>query len=688
MTAVFKYVPVNPAMSRQRSRSGEVLIRGLPCVAASPAMVRQRSRSGEVPVRSGEVPVTPLKYVPPSQAMCRQRSRSVEVPVEVVSPSRMLPQVALQYIPPKTDNSRVDIFHKPTYTGDSSVVGESSRTKHTCSSPAVEDAGPKIQMNCETQDKVCTGARRRFLDASSRSFPPTDAKLATLASHVNDVSCQEAATWSAEELSAGSVKLRWQAGKFSVVDKQEKNECPEAAPEPHVRYFDGSVEVDAMDLADLKDLLSTDLAVSIGEQPRTGLSGAIVIPGPEFFSIGQGQIAATVDSTPSCRRFCFSALLRHPGFEDSTSTDENDEKTTKVVVAKTKEEEATEKANAAEQKVIVAEAERDAAWKQAVAAEKERDTEKANAQAAKVEVSEAVAKVCAAEQKVLQAERECNADHKRALAAEKERDEEKIKVDAAKIKEAEAIAKANAAQQRAVEADVEREAAHTRAIAAEIERDTEKVKVDAAKIEVAEALAMLFAAQQKIIRAEKERDAIKAWTIAAKKRDEDVSTQAGSPESFDISQGDTPVDLDSPDSRRTFRFPLASSVPQPVSGGQSSECPQSSDDTSDSFSLDAEPINIDKILGSTIATPSKLGEGTVSSEAKALALKPDCSRAACLKAAECQTAKGSVAEFPAHLQVEAAFAHAYLPVDAYVNLVLSEFASTKKTTKGYQQPIG
>jgi len=709
MSGVVKVVAGYPAMSRQRSRSGEVvqvvattpaMVRqrsrsGEPVqfVAPSGAMVRQRSRSGEFPPTSqtapalqyvppselgsqtiGEVPATApvLQYVPPSelgsQAMCRQRSRSVEVPVEVVSPQRTLPQVSLQYVPPEQiDDSRVDIFHKPDSVDDRSVDNQSARV-------ARQATGPRVERSCE---EVFVGAKKRFLDASSRPSSVADVQVATVASDVKPVSCDEASTWSAEELSAGSVKLRWQAGKFSVVDKQEKGECLEAAPEFRVRYFDGSVEVGGRDLAALRDLLANDLAVSIGDQPSTGLSGAVMIPGPEFFNISQGHTPASLDNTVSRQNFCFPVLLRHPGFEDTTSADEDDEKTTKVVVAKTKEDEAMEKASAAEQKALMAEAERDAACKQATAAEKERDAEKANVETAKSEVVEALAKVREAECKVVQAEKECNADHERALAAEKERDEEKMRAEAAKTKEEEAMAKATAAEQKAVEADAEREAAHQRAMAAEIERDAEKGKVDAAKFEVAEAMAMLFVAQQKIIQAEKERDAIKALTFAAKKRDEDVSTQAGSPELFDMSQGDTPANLHSPASRPTFCFPVPSDA-----AVQSADCLQSSDVASDSFVLaDADTINIDKTAekGAAVAAQSKSAE----------CHEPVCTKEARVEDALSKKAsKSSVMDFPEHLRSEAAFAHAYLPVDAYVKLVMSEFSSMKKTAKGSQQPTG
>mmetsp|Transcript_17977 Transcript_17977/g.33391 ORF Transcript_17977/g.33391 Transcript_17977/m.33391 type:complete len:712 (+) Transcript_17977:115-2250(+) len=687
------YVAVNPILCRQRSCSGEMPVQtslgSLSYVAAGPTMYRQRSRSGEMPTRasleppsvlgspgparygpssrsasptpsaqtspSGEVPCTPLRYVPPSPAKAyRERSRSVEVLVEVLPSQKNLPQVKT----PRDSKPAVPVESVGKENSmERAVIQRTCPLQKSAYSQAT-DKRPRVEKRQDAREKLCVDARKRFLDASSHSSAVIGAKDAMLVS--------EGTSWSAEEMSAGTVKLRWLAGEFHVIDKEQKNESPEAAPEPPVRYFDGSLEVSDIDWSALRELLANDLGVSIGDQPSTGLTGAVMIPGPEFFQTSEGQTSAAPDSTRARQTFCFPVLLRHPGFEHLVLPVEQDEEKTKVVAARTKEEEAAEKAQAAEQKALQAEVEREAACRRAIAAEQERDAEKANMETAKFDVAEAVAKVHAAEEKIGRAEEECDADHRRAIAVEKERDDERAKAEAAKCKEEEAMAKAEAAEQKAVEAEAEREAARVRAIAAETERDAEKAKLEAAKVEVAAAIAKLNAAEQKATQAEKERDAVKAWTIAERLRQaqrQGIRTTSSfssrgstTPEVFDISQGDTPMQMDSPDSRRTFCFP----VPADTQNAEWSTTLRRrwiaqipSDAAPDSFTpVEADDINLDTV-------EERLGEPPSAETVHAEDVQQTCS-------------KPADGESPADLETEAAFAHAYLTADDCANLVFRD----------------
>mmetsp|Transcript_93301 Transcript_93301/g.179362 ORF Transcript_93301/g.179362 Transcript_93301/m.179362 type:complete len:700 (+) Transcript_93301:96-2195(+) len=696
MPAALKYVATTSAVSRQRSRSGEVPVLAFHTLAVSPGMSRQRSRSGELPV----TPVTALKYVAPPQvapslarsreASCsskvsmtafryvaasptisrqssplglpnivsaaktspdlsRERSRSVEVPVQVISPPRTLPRVVLGSIQDTVENSHAVSVGKAA--GDRQSKGKENVRKratmeYVCSLQrsaylnAAED-GPKIEVHRERKPESRSVSKKRFLDASSWISSTVDAKAATGKTDLQDSSSQEGAGSSLER-AVDTVKLRWQAGRFSVVNRQAAHECRE---NQSVRYFDGVLEVDDVDLPRLRALLASRRAVSIGDQPGTGLTGAAVTPRPEFFH----NTATALEGTGG-KTFCFPVLIRHPGCSHpgcsrdasaerheermkvekvqvdeanakaraaelkafqmglgclaihkraNVAEKERDEEKARAEAVKKEEEEAMAKARAAEQKAIEAEKERNAVHQRAMVIERELDTEKAKVETAEAEVAEAHARLRAAELKAFQMGLGCLADHKRANAAEKERDEEKAKAEAAQTKLEEAMAKAQAAEVKAAEAEAERDAARQRAIAAEIERDAEKARGQRA-IEESHLAKVRSLASDKWCDEER-------WSIQT------ASTTGSSAELFDTSNsGTTLAELDSPDSL---------------------ECGESA-------------------------------SGTAHTQGGS---------------------KPKAVEFPAHLHDEAALAHAYLPVDAYVSLVLSEFPQSKQVENSRQQ---
>mmetsp|Transcript_2572 Transcript_2572/g.4492 ORF Transcript_2572/g.4492 Transcript_2572/m.4492 type:complete len:705 (-) Transcript_2572:7-2121(-) len=701
MPAALKYVATTSAVSRQRSRSGEVPVIAFHTLAVSPGMSRQRSRSGELPVtsvtaltyvappqvalpmarsreasRSSQVSMTALKYVAASPTISRQsspsgllnvisvaktspdlsreRSRSVEVPLQVISPPRTLPQVVLGSIQDKVENGQVVSVGKAAGDGESNGK-ENERKRATmqyaCSLQrsaylnAAED-GPKIEVHRKRKEEARSASKKRFLDASSWVSSTVDATTTAGKTDVQDSSSQEGADSSVER-AVGVVKLRWQAGRFSVVNRQAADECPE---NQSVRYYDGLLEVEDFDLPHLRALLASARAVGIGDQPGTGLTGAAVTPRPEFFH----STATALEGTDG-KTFCFPVLIRHPGCSRDTSAErheervkvekvqvdeanakaraaelkafqmglgclaihkranvaekERDEEKARAEAVKKEEEEAMAKARAAEQKAIEAEKERNAVHQRAMVIERELDTEKAKVETAEAEVAEAHARLRAAELKAFQMGLGCLADHKRANAAEKERDEEKAKAEAAQTKLEEAMAKAQAAEVKAAEAEAERDAARQRAIAAEIERDAEKARGQRA-IEESHLAKVRSLASEKWCDEER-------WSIQT------ASTTGSSAELFDTSNsGTTLAELDSPDSREAFCF-----------SARSEECGESA-------------------------------SGTAHTQGGS---------------------KPKAVEFPAHLHDEAAFAHAYLPVDAYVSLVLSELPQSKQVENSRQQ---
>mmetsp|Transcript_77556 Transcript_77556/g.141951 ORF Transcript_77556/g.141951 Transcript_77556/m.141951 type:complete len:1353 (-) Transcript_77556:110-4168(-) len=339
----------------------------------TPPAVRQRSRSGEMRAMPMKLPpdmratIPALKYVPPSAAISGQGSTN----------KVMLPPGAFRSLQAPVSTSPLDELNKaaglmvPVENVAREKAMKGAMMQHTCSLqrsvyPSAVD-GPKVQRKHEVHEKASAGPKRRFLDATIEASPvigtrstmaaleaspifdtrsslaasdvvkvstlqrsasgSTEALSASRSSRGGALTSEELSTsrtsrgaaWNAEDLSAGIVRLHWKAGKFSVVYKQAKNECPEAAPEPVVRYFDGSLEVDEVDLPALRGLLTSDLAVSIGDQPGTGLSGAVVIPGPEFFHAGQNNgpavlLNAEVVFNPQPRTLCFPVLVRYPGF--------------------------------------------------------------------------------------------------------------------------------------------------------------------------------------------------------------------------------------------------------------------------------------------------------------------------------------------------------------------------------------